>query len=771
MQDGVCRRHVLGAGGLAALLLGAMPGTALPGFPRRMLPDRCEADSGRCAGATGIAGRTLPAPRIDALLAAMTLEEKIGQLTMLTAGLTVTGPGGVPDYVPAVRAGRIGSMLNLHGRERIREIQRIAVEETRLRVPLIFGLDVLHGYRTIFPVPLAEAAAFDPALWERTARAAAVEAAADGLTLTFAPMLDVARDPRWGRIVESPGEDTWLAARFAAAKVRGFQGPDPAAADSLAATAKHLAGYGAVTAGREYAPIDLSERAFREVYLPPFRAAVAAGVAAIMPAFVALAGRPMSADADLLRGLVRAGWGFEGVIVSDYGAIAELVTMGLAQDLAEAAALALDAGVDIDMMSDAYPSGLPVALERGRVSMAQIDAAVRRVLELKQRLGLFDDPYREGGAAVSRAQRRAHRALARDAARRSIVLLSNRDGLLPLRGTARRLAVIGPLANARRDMLGPWSAAGLIGGAVTLFEGLRDAFPESGIAQACGVEIDSGDRSGIPAALDVARAADVVVLCLGEAWWMSGEGASRARPDLPGCQADLARAVLDLDRPVVVLLSSGRPLLVPWLLERAHAVVATWFLGSEAGNAVADVLSGRWNPTGRLPVSWPVEVGQVPIFYAQLPTGRPPDPASRYSSKYLDMPTEPLFPFGHGLAYTRFGLRNLHVSPGELRQGERCAVEVEVSNDGPAQGEETVLLFVHAPAAGLSRPVLELKGVAKAVLLPGERKSVRFTLTTDDLAFVGQDFTPRLVPGDYELLVGPAADRKRLLRTGLRVPA
>jgi beta-glucosidase len=719
---------------------------------------------GAARGLTGGPGMAGAAAQDEALLAAMTLEEKVGQLTMLTAGLTVTGPGGVRDHLAGIRAGRVGSLLNLRRRARVREAQRVAVEETRLGVPLIFGFDVLHGHRTVFPIPLGEAAAFDPGLWERTARAAAVEATADGLTLTFAPMLDVARDPRWGRIAESPGEDAWLAARFAEAKVRGFQNGDIGGGSHLAATAKHLVGYGAVTAGREYAPVDMSERTLHEVYLPPFHAAVAAGVAAIMPAFTTLAGTPMSANRPLLRDLVRERWGFEGVIISDYGAIAELVVLGVAADLAEAAALALHAGIDIDMMSEAYPRGLPTALERGLVHVAEIDAAVRRVLALKRRLGLFDDPYRDAAAAEP-VPYQEHRALAREAARRSIVVLTNRSHLLPLGEATRSLAVVGPLAATRRHMLGPWSAAGRIGGTVTLLEGLRATFPGATIEHAQGTGIDDGDRSGIPLAVAAARVADVVVLCLGEAWWMSGEGASRGRPDLPGHQDELARAVLELARPVVVLLVAGRPLLVPWLFERADAVVATWFPGSEAGHAVGDVLSGRWNPTGRLPFSWPVETGQIPIFYAQLPTGRPPDPAARYSSRYLDLPVEPLFPFGHGLSYARFAFRTVRASPGELRPGERCTVEIEVWNEGPVAGEETILLFVRGRVAGVARPMLELKGMAKLGLGPGERGTARLTLSAADLA------GPDPASGSYELLVGRAAEREALLVTSVRVRA
>ena len=711
-----------------------------------------------------------PSIEIEALLGRMTLEEKIGQMTLVSAGQAVTGPGGPVDYMQAIRTGGVGTVSNLWDPVQTREVQRVALEETRLGIPLLFIMDVIHGHRTVFPLPLAEAGAFDPDLWRRTARIAATEAAANGLAMTYAPMLDVGRDPRWGRIAESPGEDPWLAARFAEAKVQGFQGDDLTAADSLGATAKHLAAYGAVTAGRDYATVDISERSLHEIYLPPFRAAVAAGVAAIMPAFHDLAGVPMTANAAVLRGVVRERWGFDGVIVSDYGAITELMMHGVAADIAEAAALALQAGVDIDLMGDAYARGLRGALERGRATIADIDAAVRRILALKQALGLFDNPHRRG-RELSPAELGAHREVAREAARRAIVLLANRGGVLPLAADGGAVAVLGPLADARAEMLGPWAAAGRPEDMVTILEGLRASLPAREVGHALGVEIDGDGTDGIPAALDLARVADVVVLCLGEAAHMSGEAASRGRPVLPGRQAELAEAVLALGKPVVLTLSSGRPLMAPWLLERTDAVLATWFLGSEAGHAVGDVVSGRHNPTGRLSVSWPVDVGQIPIFYAQRRTGRPANPADHYTSKYLDLPVEPLFPFGHGLSYTRFAYRDLRADPPTLRPGATITVEVEVANEGEVPGEETVFLFIRDPVATLARPLLELRGVAKIALDPGTHGTVRFTLRTEDLAFVGLDLAPRLEAGAFEIHVGPSAARQGLLKTTIELVA
>jgi beta-glucosidase len=656
-------------------------------------------------------------------------------------------------------------VLNLWGAEETRAMQRLAVDESRLGVPLLFGLDVLHGHRTIFPVPLAEACAFDPALWEKTARAAAEEATMDGVAMTFAPMVDVARDPRWGRIVEGPGEDPWVASAFAAAKTRGFQGDDLAAADSLAATAKHLAAYGAVTAGREYASADLSERTLHEVYLPPFAAAVAAGTAAIMPAFIDIAGAPATANAALLQGWLRGRLGFDGVLVSDYNAIAELIDHGVAGDVAEAAALALRAGVDIDMMSGAYAKGLPDALRRGLVGMAEVDAGVRRALALKERLGLFDDPYRRGaagaGATAGGASRR--RALAREAARRAIVLLACARGALPLSPDIRRMALIGPLAAARDEMLGPWAPAGRGGEAASILDGLTAALPNCRIDYAAGVDIDGGDTRGVSAALDLCRGAEAIVLCLGEAAAMSGEAASRADLGLPGRQRALAEAVLDLGKPVVALLSSGRPLALPWLFERADAVVATWFLGGEAGHAIVDVLTGKFNPTGKLPATWPHHVGQAPIFCGQRPTGRPIKAGERYSSCYLDLPAAPQFPFGHGLSYSRFALCDLRCDPSRMKAGESVEISVTVDNDSGVDGEATLFLFVRDLVASVARPVLELKGVHKIVLAAGESGQAAWRLPVATLAFIGPALEPVLEPGRFAIFVGQSADPAELL--------
>ncbi len=710
--------------------------------------------------------------RIDKLLAAMTLAEKIGQLIMAAAGHAVTGPVLASEMIEGIRAGRIGSLLNIWGGREVHAVQKIAAEETRLGIPLLIGFDVVHGHETIFPIPLGEAALFDPTLWERSAREAAIEAAASGINMTFAPMLDIARDPRWGRIAEGPGEDPFVGAEFAKAKVRGFQGPglpeSLAGAGAIAATAKHFCAYGAALAGCDYTSADVSDRELHEVYLPPFAAAVAAGCAAIMPAFNDLAGIPMTAHVPLLRGWLRRNIGFDGVIVSDYNAIAELLRHGVAGDLAEAAAAALLAGVDIDMMSDAYGRGLPEALARGLVSIDLIDAAVRRVLKLKEELGLLDDPYRRGSArAAAPGDAKARIELARDVARRAIVVLTN-DGVLPLSPTLRRIALIGPLADARAEMLGPWAIAGSAADPVTIREGLAAALPEAEITVAPGVAIAGADMTGIAAAREICQDAEIVLLCLGEAANMSGEAASRANPGLPGVQDALAEAIFDLGKPVVVLISSGRPLTIPLIVEKARAVVATWFLGAAAGHAIADVLTGKFNPSGRLPVTWPRDVGQVPIFYAARPSGRPANPDDHYTSKYLDMPVEPLFYFGHGLSYSRFNLTNLRVSTAEFKRGDELTIEVDVFNGGPIAGEATVFLFARDVVASVARPVRELKGVGKIALAPGEGGTVSFKLDAAALAFPGSDLQPVLEPGEFLLFAGQSADPRELLSIKVR---
>jgi beta-glucosidase len=584
--------------------------------------------------------------------------------------------------------------------------------------------------------------------------------------MTFAPMLDVSRDPRWGRGIEGPGEDPWVGALLADAKVRGFQGASLSAADSLAAVAKHYCAYGPVTAGREYASVDVSERSLLEVHLPPFTAAVAAGVAAVMPAFTDLAGVPLTMHATLLRGWLRQRLGFDGVIVSDYNAIGELVRHGVAADLTEAAVHALKAGVDIDMMADAYRQGLPQALERGLVTMAEIDESVRRVLILKERLGLFADPFRVAAPETADvlAQRRA---LAREVGARAIVLLKNERRTLPLSGSVRRIAVIGPLADASAEMRGPWGAAGGSLEAVTVLAGLRTALPDAVFAHASGVALSAPGTSGIAGALEVCHDADVILLCVGEASDMSGEAASRVHLGLPGDQKSLAEAVLErarrLGKPVIVVLFSGRPLVLPWLIEKADAVLAAWFLGHQAGNAIADIVTGRVSPTGRTPMTWPRAVGQIPIFFAARPTGRPWEPNNHFTSRYIDESNEPLFPFGYGLTYGRFELSNPRVTPEVVSERDTIEARVDVANVGDRAAEETVFLFIRDRVASVTRPLLELKGFGKIALAPGERGSLTLSVPASELRFPGRDLTPVFEPGEIDVLLGPCADASKLL--------
>ena len=713
------------------------------------------------------------ARHIETLLGRMTLTEKLGQLTMMAASHTVTGPVIPGHSTEDIRAGRIGNLLNLIGAAAAREMQRIAVEESRLGIPLLISLDVIHGHRTLFPAPLAEAALFDPEAWAQTAREAAREAAADGIGMTFAPMLDVTRDPRWGRTIEGPGESPWVGERLAEAKVRGFQGADLTAADAIAAVAKHFCAYGAVTAGRDYASVDVSDRQLLEIYLPPFAAAVSSGVVAMMPAFTDLAGIPMTAHVGMLRGLLRQQLGFEGVLISDYNAIAELIQHGVAADLIEGAALALAAGIDIDMVSGAYLNGLPVALERGMVRIEEVDESVRRVLALKARLGLFQDPYRRGATPESAAAISGRRRLARDIATRAIVLLTNRDEALPLSSDIRHLALIGPLADAPAEMRGPWWSAATPDDQVSVLAGIRAALPQAQILHESGVDIASLEEGGIAAALTACDSAEAVVLCLGEGATMSGEAASRAHPGLPGRQQELAQAVLQRvggrGIPVIAVLFSGRPLIVPWLASQAAALIAAWFPGCEAGHALADILTGRASPSGRTPISWPRAVGQIPIHFGRRRGGRPAEPGNPFSCKYLDESNEPLFPFGHGLTYGRFVLTNLRILPDSADESTTIEVTVDVENQGARRAEETVFLFARRLKARVAPPSLELHGVGKITLDPGERGTLRLRLAVAQLRSLGLDLEPALEPGTVEILLGPSAEHSSLLSGRLQV--
>ncbi|HUG41638.1 MAG TPA: beta-glucosidase BglX [Longimicrobiales bacterium] len=693
---------------------------------------------------------------IDALLARMTVEEKLGQLTLEVGRWTDVGPRVEERGEEDIRAGRVGALYGVYGAEYTRALQRVAVEETRLGIPLLFSHDILHGFRTTFPMPLAQAASWDPAAVERAARIAAIESSAHGLHWTFAPMVDIARDPRWGRIVEGAGEDPFLGSVMAAAQVRGFQGDDLAAPDTVAATAKHFVAYGAAEGGRDYNTVDLSERTLREVYLPPVRAAVEAGVAAVMPAFNEIAGVPMHAHAGLIEGVLRRAWGWDGVVVSDYTGVMELMRHGVAATPADAGMLALRAGVDIDIVSDIY-LGLADEVRAGRLEAAVVDRAVRRLLRLKHDLGLFDDPYRYSDAEREAASTLTpeHRAAARDLARRSIVLLKN-DGVLPLPKGIRRLAVIGPLADDRRVTLGSWTGAGRVDHTRSVLEAIRDAAgPGTEVVATAGLpDAVADDTAGIPDAVALAASADAVVLVIGEPESLSAEAASRASIDLPGRQLDLARAVLDTGTPTVAVLVNGRPLAVPWLAEHAPAILETWYLGIEHGAAVADVLFGDHDPAGRLPVTFPRALGQVPLHYAHRNTGRPPAEEERYTSKYLDVHWTPLFPFGHGLSYTTFAYRDLALSARTMAPDGSLEVAVTVANTGDRAGDEVVQLYVRDDIASVTRPVRELRGFRRVRLEPGASERVTFTLGRRDVEMLDADLRPVVEPGSFTVFVG-----------------
>jgi beta-glucosidase len=658
------------------------------------------------------------------------------------------------------------------GAEATRKAQQLAVEGSRLKIPLIFGLDVIHGYRTIFPVPLGEAASFDIQAIERSAHVAATEAAASGVHWTFAPMVDIARDPRWGRVMEGAGEDPFLGAQVAAARVRGFQGKDLAALDTIAACAKHYAGYGFAQAGRDYNTVDLTEHTLRNVVLPPFKAAVEAGVATVMNSFNEIGGIPSTGNVHLQREILKGEWAFQGFVVSDWGSIGEMVPHGYVENLEQAARVAIGAGSDMDMESRAYVRHLAALVRSGAVPGALVDEAVRRVLRVKFRLGLFDDPYRYSDAA--REARvlgdPAHQAAAREVARASIVLLKNQGGLLPLNKAARRIAVIGPLAADKDSPLGSWRAKGVESSAVSLLEGIRAAVPPSTrVDHAEGAALvkgrrDSGselvfntdDRSGFPAAVEAARGADVVVMALGEDAYQTGEGRSQVDIGLKGLQEELLRAVLAVNQKVVVVLMSGRPLAIPGVVEAVPAVVEAWLAGSQAGHAIADVLFGDHNPSGKLPISFPRHVGQLPLSYNHKSTGRPtlPSTPSVYWSHYTDAPNEPLFPFGFGLSYTTFTYSEPRLSATEIARDGELRVSVTLTNSGPRAGAEVVQLYVRDLVGSVTRPVMELKGFQKVALAAGEAREVVFTLRPSDLAFytAAARFEPE--PGAFKVFVG-----------------
>ncbi|MCA0358258.1 MAG: glycoside hydrolase family 3 C-terminal domain-containing protein [Proteobacteria bacterium] len=735
---------------------------------------------GFLSGAAALAGLAVTAPssfarasgRVEALLSQMTLEEKAGQLScfadMIRPPIGDMNPlvniRNAQTLTAEIKAGRIGTLMNGVGAQAALDTQKAAVEGSRLKIPLLFAADVIHGFRTVFPIPLAEAASFDPHLAERTARAAAVEASASGLHWTFAPMVDVARDQRWGRVAEGAGEDVYLGEVMAAARVRGFQGRDLKADDSMLATPKHFAGYGAVMAGLEYNSVEMSEATLRETHLPPFQASFAAGALTTMSAFNDINGVPATANRRLLTDVLRGEWGFKGVVISDYTADQELVAHGYAADDRDAARLAILAGIDISMQSGLYIRYLPELVTSGAVPVEAVDQAVRRVLALKEAIGLFDNPYRslDPEAEAKRTATPALRALSRESGARSIVLLKNEQNLLPLPKSGKRLALIGPFADDRDNVLGAWG--GFFADRrlnVDLATGLRAqlADPASLVVER-GCEVETTLAGGFERAVGAAQAADIVLLAVGESQDMTGEAKSRTDIRIPLVQQRLAEAVAATGKPVVVLLRHGRAIALEGVVRDAPAILATWFLGSEMGNAVADVLFGTVNPSGRLPVSFPIDSGQQPFFYNSRTTGRPApaDPnAQEYKARWRSIRNDALYPFGFGLGYAPFVLSDLKLSTTRLAWDDTLHITARVRNMGQVHGDHVTQLYIRDRVASRTRPVRELKGFQRVSLAPGAEREVRFELKRENLMFVGDNDYWKVEPGVFDVWVANSA--------------
>jgi beta-glucosidase len=705
------------------------------------------------AGATA---QTVPseaevARRVEPLMGRMSLEEKIGQLTQIAGASFMPGP----DPEEIIRRGGAGSVLWLNDTKRFNALQKVAVEESPSKIPLLFGLDVIHGYRTIFPVPLAMASSWDPSVAERAQTVAAREARAAGLHWTFGPMVDIARDARWGRIVEGVGEDPCLGSAMAAAQVRGFQGAFPGAPDHVVACAKHFGGYGAADGGRDYDPVYLPEGRLRNVYFPPFEAAVKAGVGTFMSAYMDLNDVPASGNRFLLRDILRGEWGFKGFVVSDAHAVGSLVTQGFARDGREAALRALRAGLNMDMASNTYPRHLAGLVEDGTLKLADIEAAVRPILAIKVRMGLFEQPYADESKLAQVLALPEHRKEARLAAQRSMVLLRNEGQLLPLAKSLKNVAVIGPLADSQEAVEGSWMVFGHTPAAVTVLEGIRARLPGAKVEYAPGPEIrrdiawlfdevmseakkvvqtPEQAEAAFQTAVATARGADVVVMVLGENADMAGEAASRASLDLPGRQEELLKAIVALGKPVVLVLLNGRPLSIGWAAENVPAILEAWEPGSEGGHAIADILFGDANPGGKLPVTFPRKASHAPLYYARNLT-HSPETSPMYRSRYWDGPTTPLYPFGFGLSYTTFSITNLKVAAPQVKVGSPVAVTADVTNTGSVEGDEVVQFYIHQKAGSDSRPMRELKGFERLTLKPGETKTVTFQLGPAELGY------------------------------------
>lgn len=700
---------------------------------------------------------------VDSLLNRMTLEEKIGQLVELVTPKSVTKK--------MLSNGNVSSILGIKDADLANELQQIAVEESRLGIPLMFTNDVIHGYNTTFPIPLAEAASWNPKLIEESCRIAAVEAASNGTHLTFAPMVDITRDPRWGRIAEGSGEDVYLGSVIAKARVKGFQGNDLKDKFSIGACAKHYVAYGAAEAGKDYNTVDISEITLREIYLPPFKAAVDEGVVSIMSAFNDLNGIPASANYFTLTNILRNEWGFDGFVISDYTSIPELVNHRFAKNNAEAAEKALTAGVDMDMAGDdikwsVYASHLDSLVTNKIIPEEILNEAVRRVLRIKYRLGLFENPYvdidyyKNNMPSFEERQKTALQL-----AKESIVLLKNQDELLPLKKDLKSITVIGELADNIHHPLGPWNTAPILENVVTPLAGIKNYVSENTeVIYIKGCSVEGNDKSEFDEAIDAAKNSDVVIMIIGETREMSGEAASRSDIGIPGVQLDLVKEIIKTGKPVVVVLMNGRPLTIPWLDENIPAILETWFLGDQTGNAVAEVLFGDYNPSGKLPATFPRNVGQIPLYYSHKSTGRPFNENDKYTAKYLDVDVTPLYPFGYGLSYTQFEYANLRTSKEIYTKDEQIEVSLEVTNTGKRNGEEVVQLYITDKFASVTRPVKELKDFQKVFFKAGETKKINFTITPDKLSFYDVYMNKIIEPGEFVISVGGnSADVKTTL--------
>ncbi len=694
--------------------------------------------------------------KIDALIYQMTLQEKLGQLTLFASGWDVTGPVVSSNDKKLIKEGKVGAILNAYTVDYVRDLQRMAVEDSRLKIPMLFGYDVIHGHRTIFPIPLGQSCSWDLKMIEDAERVAAIEATAEGINWTFAPMVDIARDPRWGRVMEGSGEDTWLGSKIAEARVKGFQGNDLKATNTLLACSKHFAAYGAPQGGRDYHTVDMSQLSLYESYLPPYKACVDAGAASFMTSFNEIAGVPSTCNKWLLTDLLKKEWGFKGFVVTDWTSINEMVNHGIAENNKDAARLSLNAGVDMDMVGSTFLDYGDELLKEKKIDLSRINEAVRSVLESKALLGLFEDPYRycDKTRQDKEIMTPEHLALAKKMVSESCVLLKNPNQILPIPEKVKTIAIIGPLGDSKKDMLGSWSAAGKWENCITLFEGIKNKTGKKmEVTYEKGCNTNDNDKSGFDAALKLAMNSDYIILALGENSWMSGEAASRTNIDLPGVQNELAEAISKTGKPVAVVLFNGRPLAITKLANLPVAILETWFGGTQAGNGIADVLFGDVNPAGKLTMTFPRNEGQIPIFYNVKNTGRPyrtDDPNAKYVSRYLDCSNDPLFPFGYGLSYTSFAYSDLVTTVGE----GKINVTVSVANTGNRDGEEVVQLYIHDKVGSVTRPLKELKGFQKALIKKGETKTITFILTTDDLAFYHPDLKKYWEPGEFVVFVG-----------------